>query len=67
MKKEKREKVLDCRAPVQCHPPDSLLHGLANGLLSGILVCVGYNSADHLCRVFDSPVCQPPTASYHVG
>jgi hypothetical protein len=51
---------------VRCHPPDSLVLGPANCLLSGILVCVGYNSPDHPCEALESPVCQPPMASYHV-
>jgi hypothetical protein len=47
--------------------PDSPVHGLANCLLSRILARVSYNSLDCPRRAPDSPVCQPPTASYHVG
>jgi hypothetical protein len=52
---------------VQCHPPDSLVHGPTNDLLSGILVYVGYNSPDHPRGAPDRPVCQPPMATCHVG
>jgi hypothetical protein len=50
-RKKKGESVLDCIAP------DSPVHSPANCLLSGILVCVGYNSVDRLCGAPDSPVC----------
>jgi hypothetical protein len=54
------EKVLDCAAP------DSLVHGLANWALLGILACIGYNSLDRPHEAPDSPVSQRPTTSGHV-
>jgi hypothetical protein len=46
---------------------DSPVHGLANCLLSRILTCVDYNSPDCSREASDSPVCQLPMASCHVG
>jgi hypothetical protein len=51
---------------VRCHPPDSPVHGLANGLLSGFSAYVGYNSSDDPRVAPDSPVSQQPMASCHV-
>jgi hypothetical protein len=67
--RKKKEKVCwtEEHRTVQCHSPDSPVHGSVNCLLSGILACVGYDSSDHPCEALDSPVCQPPTASCHIG
>jgi hypothetical protein len=66
-KKKKKVCWTEEHQTVWCHPPDSLVHGPTNFLLSGILACVGYNSPDRPHEAPDSPVWQPPTASYHVG
>ena len=47
--------------------PDSLVNSPANCMLSWILACVDYNSPDRPCGAPDTLVCQPPTASCHVG
>jgi hypothetical protein len=60
-RKKKEKGVLDCVAP------DTPVHGPPNCLLSRILACVGYNSPDRPRGAPDHPVCQPPTASCHVG
>jgi hypothetical protein len=51
---------------VRC-APDSLVHGPANSVLSGILACVSYNSSDGPRVAPDSLVSQQPTVSGHVG
>jgi hypothetical protein len=51
---------------VRC-APNSPVHGPANYLLLEILACIGYKSLDRPHVAPDSSVCQPPTASYHVG
>jgi hypothetical protein len=59
--------VLDWRhRTIQCHPPDSLVHGPSNSLLSGFLAYVGNNSSDGPREVPDSPMSQQSTASGHV-
>jgi hypothetical protein len=60
-RKKKEKSVLDCVAL------DSPMHDPANCLFSGILACASYKSPDRPRGAPNSPVCQPPTASYHVG
>jgi hypothetical protein len=62
-KKEKKACWTKEHRTVRRHSSDSS----ANFLLSGILAYVGYNSPYRPCKAPDSPVCQPPTASCHVG
>jgi hypothetical protein len=58
-KRSKRKQIKKKKKVAGLKAPDSSVHGLANGLLSGILACVDYNSLDGPREAPDSLVCQP--------